>query len=44
MAIIPLTSLLSALDWMYTHTPTICRLQAADFVRTSVLRLEGIDT
>jgi hypothetical protein len=35
MAIIPLTSSLSALDWMCIHTHTICRLQAADFVRTS---------
>jgi hypothetical protein len=35
MAIIPLTSSLSALDWMCTHTSTMCRLQAADFARTS---------
>jgi hypothetical protein len=35
MAIISLTSSLSALDWMCTHTPTISRLQAADFARTS---------
>jgi hypothetical protein len=35
MVMIPLTSLLLALDWMYTHTPTIWRLQAADFARTS---------
>jgi len=35
MAIIPLTSSLSALDWMCTHTPTIGRLQAPDFARTS---------
>jgi len=35
MAIIPLTLSLSALDWMGTHTPTIWRLQAADFARTS---------
>jgi hypothetical protein len=35
MAIIPLTLSLSALDWMCTHTPTICRLHAADFARTS---------
>ena len=35
MAIIPLPSPLSALDWMCTHTPTICRLQAADFARKS---------
>jgi hypothetical protein len=35
MAIIPLISSLSTLDWMCTHTPTICRLQAADFARTS---------
>jgi len=35
MAIIPLTLSLSALDLMYTHIPTICKLQAADFARTS---------
>ena len=35
MAIIPLTLSLSALDWICTYTPTICRLQAADFARTS---------
>jgi hypothetical protein len=35
MAIILLTLLLLALDWMCTHIPTICRLQAADFARTS---------
>ena len=35
MAIIPLTSSLSALDWICAHTPTIWRLQAADFARTS---------
>jgi hypothetical protein len=35
MAIIPLTSSLSALDWMCNHTPTIWRLQAADFARSS---------
>jgi hypothetical protein len=35
MAIIPLITSLSALNWMCTHTPTICRLQAADFARTS---------
>jgi hypothetical protein len=35
LAIMPLTSSLSALDWMCTHTPTICRLQVADFARTS---------
>jgi len=36
MAIIPLPSSLSALDRMCTHTPTICRLQEADFARKSV--------
>jgi hypothetical protein len=35
MAIIRLTSSLSGLNWMCTHTPTICRLQAADFARIS---------
>jgi hypothetical protein len=35
VAIIPLTLSLSAQDWMCTHTPTICRLQAADFAWTS---------
>ena len=35
MAIIPLPSSLSALDWLCTHAPTICRLQAADFARKS---------
>ena len=35
MAIIPLTSSLSALDWICTHTPKTCRLQTADFARTS---------
>jgi len=35
MAIIPLPSSQSALNWVCTHTPTICTLQAADFARTS---------
>jgi hypothetical protein len=35
MAIIPLTLSLSALDRMGTYSPTICRLQVADFARTS---------
>ena len=35
MAIIPLPSSLSALDWMCIHSPTICRLQAADCARKS---------
>ena len=35
IAITPLTPSLSALDSMCTHTATICRLQGADFGRTS---------
>ena len=31
IAIMPLPPLLSALDWMCTHTLTICRLWVADF-------------
>jgi hypothetical protein len=35
MEITPLTSSLLALDSMCTLTPTICRLQGADFAKTS---------
>ena len=35
MAIIPLPSSQSAMNWMCTHTPTICRLRAADFATKS---------